>query len=51
MNIIIHNIPELDSKDRKKRVDYDKKEILSIASSINVDIDIIKVIRLGKKWK
>ena len=49
MNIIIHNVPELDSKDRKKRVDHDKKEILSIAGSINVDIDI--VIRLGKKVK
>ena len=49
MNIIIHNVPELDSKDRKRRVDHDKKEILSIAGSINVDIDIVKVIRLGKK--
>ena len=51
INIIIHNVPELDGKDREKRVDHDKKEILSIAGSINVDIDIIKVIRLGKKWK
>ena len=42
-------MPELDSKDREKRVDHDKKEILSIATSINVDIDIVKVIRLGKK--
>ena len=49
MNIIIHNVPELDSKDREKRVDHDKKEILSIAGFINVDIDIVKVIRLGKK--
>ena len=49
MNIIIHNVPELDSKDRKKRVDHDKKEILSIVGSINVDIDIVRVIRLGKK--
>ena len=49
MNIIIHNVPELDSKNREKRVDHDKKEILSIAGSINVDIDIVKVIRLGKK--
>ena len=51
MNTIIHNVPELDSKDRKKRVDHDKKEILSIAGSINVYIDIVKVIRLCKKWK
>ena len=50
MNIIIHNVPELDSKDREKRVDHDKNEILSIAGSINVDIDI-KVTRLGKMWK
>ena len=49
MNIIIHNVPELDSKDKEKRVDQDKKEILSIAGSIHVDIDIVKVIRLGKK--
>ena len=49
MNIIIHNVPELDSKDREKRVVHDKKEILSIAGSINVDIDIVKVIRLGKQ--
>ena len=49
MNIIIHNVPKLDSKDREKRVDHDKKEILSIAGSINVVIDIVKVIRLGKK--
>ena len=48
MNIIIHNVPELDSKYRERRVDH-KKEILSIAGSINVDIDIVKVIRLGKK--
>ena len=30
MNIIIPNVPELDSKDREKRVDHEKKEILSI---------------------
>ena len=36
---------------REKRVDHDKKEILSIEGSINVDIDIVKVIRLGKKVK
>ena len=48
VNIIIHNVSELDSKDREKRVDHDKKEIFSIAGSINVYIDI-KVIRLGKK--
>ena len=46
---IIHNVPELDCNDREKRVDHDKKEMLSIAGSINVDIDIVKVIRLGKK--
>ena len=49
MNIIIHNVPELDSKDRKKRVDHDKKEILCIAGFINVDIDVVTVIRCGKK--
>ena len=49
VNIIIHNVPELDSKDRENRVDHDKKEIISIAGFINVDIDIVKVIRLGKK--
>ena len=46
---IIHNVPELDSKDRKKRVDHDKKEILTIAGFINVDIFIVKLIRLCKK--
>ena len=52
MNIIIHNVPELDSKYREKRVDHDKKEILTIARSINVDIYIVKLIRLcKKKWK
>ena len=49
MNIIIHNIPELNSKYREKRVDHDKKELLSITGSINVDIDVVKVIRLRKK--
>ena len=49
INIIIHNVTELDSKDREKSVDHDKKEILSIAGFINVDIDIVKVLRLGKK--
>ena len=49
MNIIIHNVPEFVSKDREKRVDHGKKEILSIAGSINVDTDVVKVIRLGKK--
>ena len=48
MNIIIHNVPEPDSKDREKRVDHNRKEILSTARSINVDIDIVKVIRLDK---
>ena len=43
MNIIISNVPELDSKDREKNVGHDKKEILSIAGSINVDIDIVTV--------
>ena len=28
-----------------------RSEILSIAGSIGVDIDIVKVIRLGKQWK
>ena len=37
----------------RRGFDHDKKEILSIAGSINVDIDIVKIIRLGKKveWK
>ena len=48
MNIIIHNVPELDSKDRERRVDHDKKERHSIAGTINVYIHI-KIIRLGKK--
>ena len=50
MNIIIHNVRELDSKDKEKGVDHDKKEI-SIAGFINVDIDIVKVIRLGKNGR
>ena len=33
VNIIIHNVSELDSKDREKSIDHDKKEIISMQAS------------------
>ena len=36
MNIIIHNSPEFISKDREKRVDHDKTEILQNPSMLTL---------------
>ena len=30
MNIIIHNVPELESKDMEKRVDHDRRKYLAL---------------------
>ena len=49
-NLIIHNLPESDSKVKEERVDHDLKEVNSILQHLEVDdAEVAQPVRLGKK--